>query len=333
MKGAKIKALCLLSGGLDSSLAAKVVRDQGIEVIGVNFIGPFLASGDQVKASAAAAVARSIGIDLRVIALGEDYLEVIRNPRHGYGSNLNPCIDCRIYMLKKVKEMMSQEDASFIVTGEVLGQRPMSQRKDTMRKIEKESGLEGLLLRPLSALALAPTIPESKGWVSRESMLSITGRSRREQMRLAKERKVDGYSSPGGGCLLTDPHFAPRVKDLIDHAMLTEYHIGLLKVGRHFRLPRGSKLIVGRNMVENQVLQSEVRDPDLLMITEDCPGPTAILAGSDASQEWGLGAGIVARYSDGRQGGLVKVRIRSADGEAVEDIKPLSPAKVAQLMI
>jgi tRNA-specific 2-thiouridylase len=329
----RIKAVCLLSGGLDGSLAVRLMQEQGIDVIAVNFVGPFGRCAADVKDSPAQSVARVLGVDLDVVPLGEDYLEIIRNPRYGYGRNVNPCIDCRIYMLRKAREIMEREKASFVVTGEVVGQRPMSQMAGTMRKVEKESGLEGLLLRPLSAQLLPRTVPEENRWVERGVLLGISGRSRKELMRLAEEKGVTGYSSPGGGCLLTDPNFAVRVRDLLEHDTLTFDGVDLLKVGRHFRLPLGSKLVVGRNETDNLRLLALSGDSDTVLTTESCPGPTAILRGSRAGEEEDLAAGIVARYSDGRTEGGVVVRIKSPAGERLADAAPMAAEDARKLMI
>ncbi len=332
--GSKVKALCLLSGGLDSSLAMKLVLDQGVEVIAVNFVGPFCqCSRGSCDGSPASKVAKSLGVRLVVLRMGEDYLEIVRNPKHGYGSNMNPCIDCRIYMVRKAKELMEKEGASFIVTGEVLGQRPMSQRMDAMRKIEKESNLEGLILRPLSAKVLPPTIPETRGWVDREKLLGISGRSRKEQMKLARDWALKGHSCPAGGCLLTDPGFSKRIKDLIEHDSLSLREIGLLRIGRHFRLPQGSKLIVGRNEAENRVLSERVTEGDICIVTDGCPGPTAILRGEKAREEVRLAAGVVARYSDCKDSPSVRMKIKRGSTWESITVKPLSPENVNQLMI
>ena len=329
----RIKAICLLSGGLDSSLAIRLMQEQGIDVRAVNFVGPFgrCAGGD--VDSPAQAVAGALGVDLQTVVLGEDYLEIIRNPRYGYGSNVNPCIDCRIYMLRRAREIMGREGASFVVTGEVVGQRPMSQRADTMRKVEKDSGLIGLLLRPLCAKLLAPTVPEEQGWVDRERLLGISGRSRKELLRLAEEKRVTGYSSPGGGCLLTDPRFAVRVRDLLKHDVLTLDGIELLKVGRHFRLPLGSKLVVGRNEADNIRLLALHNESDTVLTTESCPGPTAILKGARAREEEDLAAAIVTRYSDGRTAGVAAVSITSPTGRRIRDTAPMAADDVEGLMI
>jgi tRNA-specific 2-thiouridylase len=328
-----VSAVCLLSGGLDSALATRLMQEQGIRVIAVSFMLPFRQAADSGEGSAPRRVAASLGVDLLSIALGEDYMEVIRNPDHGYGSNVNPCIDCHIHMLKQAKRIMMTEGASFVVTGEVVGQRPMSQRGDVLRRIAKLSGLEGLLLRPLSARLLEPTVPETKGWVRREALLAISGRSRKELMRLAAEKGITGYSTPAGGCLLTDPAFALRVRDLMTHGMLTLGEMQRLTVGRHFRLPQGSKLIVGRNQADNEALASRVRPADTVLTTPECPGPTAVLSGEEAASEEGLAAAIVARYSDDRHKNLVRIRIVAGDSERVEDVVPLDPEAARRMMI
>ena len=211
-----MKAIALLSGGLDSTLAARVVMEQGVELEALNFVTVFCTCTNRGATCLASQKAvETLGIPLKVFNVSEEYLSVVKHPKHGYGRNMNPCIDCRIFMLMKTKTYMAESGASFIVTGEVLGQRPMSQRKDAMRLIEKEAGLEGLILRPLSAKVLQVTIPEKEGWVDREKLLRIQGRSRKPQIELAENYGIHDYPCPAGGCLLTDPGFAKRMKDLM----------------------------------------------------------------------------------------------------------------------
>src|SRR3990170_2260758 len=213
-----MKAISLLSGGLDSTLAARVLLDQGIELEALNFLTVFCTCTNRGETCLASQKAvQGLGIPLKVFNVSNEYLGVVKHPKHGYGSNINPCIDCRVFMLKKAKQYMEETGASFIVTGEVLGQRPMSQRKDAMRLIEKEADLKGLVLRPLSAKFLPVTIPEKEGWVDREKLLNIQGRSRKPQMKLADDLGIRDYPCPAGGCLLTDPSFAKRMKDLIHY--------------------------------------------------------------------------------------------------------------------
>lgn len=323
----------MLSGGLDSALAADIVKGQGVEVLAVNFIIPFVSMSDLSGQTAAGAVAECLGIELRQVVLGDAYLDVVRNPKYGYGSNVNPCIDCRIFMLHRAKEIMEAEDASFIVTGEVVGQRPMSQRLDTIKKIEKESGLAGFIVRPLSARILAPSVPETRGWVRRADFLALSGRSRKQLMALARARGITGYAAPAGGCLLTDPKYALRVRDLIDHGQLTLRAIAFLSVGRHFRLPGGAKLVVGRNEAENDKLEALAAQCDTVFATEDCPGPTAVLMGEAGAGDKAIAARVVARYSDGRLAGSVRVRTEGPGDRRLEDVIAMDATDVAELMI
>jgi tRNA U34 2-thiouridine synthase MnmA/TrmU len=278
----------------------------------------------------------TLGIPLKVFNVSEEYLEVVKHPKHGYGSNMNPCIDCRIFMLKKTKAYMELASASFIVTGEVLGQRPMSQRRDAMRLIEKEAGLDGFILRPLSAQFLPVTIPEKEGWVDREKLLNIQGRSRKPQMKLADQFGIRDYPCPAGGCLLTDPGFARRMKDLIHHDpnfSLNDVH--LLKVGRHFRFSPRLKLVVGRNEEENQKIQTFLREGDILLKISRFPGPLSLLRGDVSEGEMERAAKIAAHYSKAKH--LEKVEVVCKRGE--EDygrplfVSNISDREVKALMI
>jgi len=297
-----MKAIALLSGGLDSTLAAKMVLEQGIELEALNFLTVFCTCTNRGETCLASQKAvGALGIPLKVFNVSEEYLNVVKHPRHGYGSNMNPCIDCRIFMLKKAKAYMAGVGASFIVTGEVLGQRPMSQRRDAMRLIEKEAGLEGYILRPLSAKFLEVTIPEKEGWVNREELLSIQGRSRKPQIRLAEHYGIRDYPCPAGGCLLTDPGFAKRMKDLMFHApdfYLNDVH--LLKIGRHFRLSPKMKLVVGRNEDDNKKIQTFALEGDILLKTMQYPGPLSLLRGEDNVGGIETAASITLRYSKGK---------------------------------
>src|SRR5574337_754864 len=203
-----MKAIALISGGLDSVLAARIVMDQGFDVVGLYFTSAFSKSYGNEQETHAARVSKAIGIDLRIIDMGQDYIDIVRNPVHGYGKNANPCIDCKIFMLRKAKTVMQEMNSPFVVTGEVLGQRPMSQRRDTLHVIERDSDMRGLILRPLSATLLSPTKAESEGIIEREKLLGISGRSRNVQFQLAERYGISGYSTPAGGCLLTDKNFA-----------------------------------------------------------------------------------------------------------------------------
>ncbi len=288
------KGLILLSGGLDSTLAARVMLEQGIELEAINFSLTFHTTAGWAKK-----VAERLGIKYRSIDITKDYLDILKNPKHGYGKNINPCIDCRIYMLKKAKVLMGEIGASFVVTGEVLGERPMSQHNRAINVIEKESGLKGLIVRPLSAKLLEPSIPEQEGVVDREKLLDIQGRSRKPQMSLADKYKIGDYPAPAGGCLLTDENFTNRLKDLMANDKFTIENIELLKLGRHFRIGKKLKFIVGRNEAENKTILEMAKAGDIVFEPKIVPGPTGILQGS------GIGPGqietsarIVSRYSD-----------------------------------
>jgi len=291
-----MKAIALLSGGLDSILAAKTIQQQGIEVIGVHFKTAF--GHDNKKNALPCVPAEKSGIPFKEADISADFLIILRHPHHGYGSHLNPCIDCKILMLKKSKEMMQGLGAGFVITGEVLGQRPMSQHRRALTIIEKESGLEGILLRPLSAKLLLPTLPEQEGWVDREKLFGLSGRTRRPQMNLAKTLGITDYSNPAGGCLLTDPEFAKRLKDLMTHGTLDMNNVGLLKIGRHFRFSPAAKLVVGRNEKENARLLEFVKEGDYLFMPKDIAGPTALGRGSFDEELIKVSCSIVCRYSD-----------------------------------
>lgn len=332
-----MKAIALLSGGLDSTLAAKIVMEQGIELEALNFLTVFCTCttrGETCLASQKAVDA--LGIPLKVFNVSEEYLNVVKHPKHGYGSNMNPCIDCRIYMLKKAKAFMEGVGASFIVTGEVLGQRPMSQRRDAMRLIEKEADLEGFILRPLSAKFLPITVPEKEGWVNREKLLNIQGRSRKPQIRLAEHFGIRDYPCPAGGCLLTDPGFAGRMKDLIVHEpdfSLNDVH--LLKIGRHFRFSPELKLVVGRNEEENQKITTFSQDGDILLKLSRHPGPLSLLRRDPEAVEIERAASITVRYSKAKD--LEKVEViykqaRENNGRSLL-VSPISDAEIERLII
>jgi len=329
----RTKALLLISGGLDSAVAAKVVLQQGIGLEALNFVSPFCqcrkGCGDLAK------LAEELGIKLHIVPLFEEYLEIVKNPKHGYGSNLNPCIDCRILMFKKAKAFMEKIGASFLVTGEVLGQRPMSQRMEALRLIEKESDLEGLVLRPLSAKFLPPTRAEKEGWIDRELLLSIKGRSRKKQYELAKTYRISSFSCPSGGCLLTDPGFSKRLRDLLKHCSdPTLNDIELLKLGRHFRLSFEAKLVVGRNREENEKIRKLCRSGDLLFEVPSFSCPVSIARGSMSEEDILTSARIEARYSDAPKDGSVEVKCSTFDGKVVTlNVRPASEKELLALMI
>ncbi len=274
-----MKAIALLSGGLDSTLAIKLVKDQGIEVIALNFTSPFCTcTSKNSGCSAAAKSARELGIPLKVIAKGLDYFKIVENPKFGYGSNMNPCIDCRIYIFKKAKELMEEVGARFLISGEVVGQRPMSQTRHTLRLIEKEAGVEDILLRPLSAKLLPPTLPERMGWIDRDKLLSISGRGRSEQIKIAKNNNID-YPCPAGGCLLTDKFIANRVRDLFKFKKDYDLDdIRLLKIGRHIRISKDLKVIVARDENECVKLKNTFDEKrDIIICCVEPKGPYLLI--------------------------------------------------------
>jgi tRNA U34 2-thiouridine synthase MnmA/TrmU len=296
-----------LSGGLDSILATKLILEQGVAVEGVNFLTLFSTSKNEGVQSEAQKAAAKLGIDLRVFNLSQEYLEMVKDPKYGYGKNMNPCIDCRIFMLKEAAEYMKERGASFLITGEVLDERPMSQRRDTLRIIERDSGLKGLILRPLSAKLLEPTIPEKEGWVERQKLLALRGRSRKPQMELAASFGLDDYPSPAGGCLLTDPGFSKRFKELLRYGEPTLNEVQLLKIGRHFRLSPNLKIIVGRDDQENKRLINLSQDGDYLFRVKEFPGPLTLARGFLKEDDLKLTASFTARYSKGKEEEQVQV--------------------------
>jgi len=296
----KKKIVALLSGGLDSQLAVKMMQKQGFEVSAVAIKTPFCdfdcgrGCGFEIRERA-----DTLGVDLKTVYLGDEYIEMLKNPKHGFGSGMNPCIDCRTMMFKAAKQHMEDIGAEFIISGEVLGQRPMSQHGPALRTIEKESDLKGKIVRPLSAGLLAKTEPEVNGLIKRENLGMISGRSRRGQLALAKEYGIEDPPNAGGGCLLTDPAFSLRAKDLFGHTETpTTNDIDLLKIGRHFRLDQSTKLVVGRNHNENEMIKSLALPGDILCEARDHVGPVSILRGENNSDYLDFAAQITLRYSD-----------------------------------
>lgn len=301
------KAVALLSGGLDSILATRMVLEQGIEVHAINFMTTFCTCTRKGCQHAATQAAQTLKIPLKIINTTEEFLGIITKPRHGYGSHMNPCIDCRILTFGKAKIYMQEIGASFIITGEVLGERPMSQRKDAILLIEKEVGLKGLILRPLSAKLFEPTIPEKEGIVDRGKLLDISGRSRKPQISLAKGFGINDYPCPAGGCLLTDPGFAKRIKELMKHDSLNLDDVKLLKFGRHFRLSEAAKLVVGRDEEENKILLSLVSEKDICFKLKDHQGPFSILRGAAGEDSISSAARIVAHHSKFKNEGALRI--------------------------
>jgi tRNA-uridine 2-sulfurtransferase len=331
------KAIALLSGGLDSTLAVKVILDQGIAVEALNFTSPFCTCTSKKSGckSEAVRVAEEFKIPIKVVHKGIDYLEIVRNPKHGYGKGMNPCIDCRIYLLKRAKEYMQETGADFVFTGEVLGQRPMSQRRDTLRVIERESGLEGLLLRPLSAKHFQPTIPETEGWVDREKLLSINGRSRKEQMELAAELDVKNYPCPAGGCLLTEVSFVGKIRDIFDHsAELNPRDFRLLKIGRHFRIGERTKVLIGRNEAENELLERAVQPGEAMLRWGGGHGPLAALTGESSEELLARAGQVLLRYTKAEAGATESITVSCNGSEReISVINSMDEAAVESLRL
>jgi tRNA-specific 2-thiouridylase len=321
-------AIGLISGGLDSILAAQIIREQGIAVIGVSFVTPFFGARAAVQA------AQALGIPLKVLDITARHLIMLRKPKHGYGGNMNPCIDCHALMLREAGEVMESTGGDFLFTGEVLGQRPMSQHKGALRIVERESGYEGRILRPLSAQLLSETIPEQEGKVDRTRLLAITGRSRKQQMELAARYHITEYLTPGGGCLLTDPIFSRRLKDLFAHQDPPQVRdIELLKIGRHLRLSPTLKVVVGRNARDNERIAELLTPADDLLRVEAYPGPHCLIPAGGSRGDIEQAATICVRYSDAPKDAEIAVIWSRAGEERQISVRSCTPAVTAELMI
>lgn len=323
-----MQAIVLLSGGLDSRLAVALMLRQNIEVHGLHFTSVFApgtcGSEDLGEARRAA---DDFGIPLTVEDITDDLIELVKDAPHGLGSGMNPCIDCRIMQLRRARELMPEVGAKFLVTGEVLGQRPMSQRKGAMGVIERAAGVEGLVVRPLCAQVMEPTIPEKEGWVDREKLKGFTGRHRKPQMDLAEELGITDYPNPAGGCRLTEPGFARRVEDLRDNGELSRKNVLLLEVGRHFRLSVAAKLVVGREHDENLRIEELAGENDYLLVARNYPGPTTLGRGEFDEDLLQVAARITARYGKGKTEPEVLVDVcRARTAEML-----LPPAEDAEL--
>ncbi len=331
----QVTALALYSGGLDSILAARLVASLGLKVICVKFVTPFfdyelLADEKEYQQK----VKDAYGLDVVLRDLSENYLALLHNPSHGFGKNFNPCIDCKILMCRRIGEMMDDFGASFLISGEVLGQRPMSQRRDTLRVIERDSAKEGLLLRPLSAKLLPPTTAEERGWVDREKLLDFSGRGRSRQIRLAKEMGIYNFPTPAGGCVLADPVLSDRIAKIYRGDFIVKAcdirvsDIRLLLVGRQFEVAGGGWLILGRNEKENSKIADLAEEGDFLFHMPTRPGPTALLRGAQvklcksslAGASFQDAARLVVRYGKKMEGSgkRVAVEVRDMAGQTME---------------
>ena len=328
----QVKAVALISGGLDSMLAVKVVQEQGIHVEGINFFTGFCVEGHthairkkdkaKPKRNNALWVAEQLGIKLHIIDIIEEYKRVVINPKHGYGAHLNPCLDCKIFMVSKAKQWIKEHDFDFIITGEVIGQRPMSQRKDTMPVISRESGADDVLLRPLCGKNLPPTLPEKQGWINRNELCDFSGRSRKPQIALAEKFGIEDYAQPAGGCcFLTDKSYSVKLSDLWRTRGNKDYELDdimLLKVGRHLRPRENFKMIIAREEGEANFLRG-YRKAFVHLYTVSHNGPLVLIDGEPSDTDLHLAARVTARYSQGRSADSVEVAI-----VCDEDIKKLT---------
>ncbi len=326
-----IKALGITSGGLDSILAALLLREQGIDVFWICFETPFFSSEAAIQS------ARSINIPIRTKDITDPYLEMLRSPQAGYGKNMNPCMDCHALMFHMAGAEMKQTGTDFLFSGEVVGQRLKSQTKNAMRYVEKHSGYDGYILRPLSARLLPETIPEKAGWVDRGKLGDISGRSRSRQIEMAAHFGVTAYPTPAGGCLLTDSNYSRRLRDLMSvQETFEKRELYLLKYGRHFRLAGKVKVIVGKSKKDNQEICSFYRkSADLLIRHASLPGPVVLMpAGCSRERaEAETGAAICAAYSRARTGDTADITITGPEGHRTVQVVTPPAAEFRHLMI
>jgi tRNA-specific 2-thiouridylase len=331
------KALALISGGLDSMLATKLIIEQGAHVEGINFFTGF--TGDhcycfkqlEKEARNAKWVCKQLGIKLHVVDVVTEFKPVLLNPKYGYGANLNPCLDCKLFMIAKAKEWMQQHGFDFLITGEVLGQRPKSQRKDTLPLATEIT--DNRIVRPLSAKLLQTTFPEREGWINRELLCNFSGRSRKPQIRLATHLGFKEFPQPAGGCMLTDENFCKRLQDLLDHRLDKNYNLDdvlLLRIGRHFRINPDLKIIVGRDQVENDFIK-KYQDKYILLQSASYPGALVLLDGKDDAGAIQLAACLAAYFSKGRSAEQVDVAVmKPLENEQTITTVPLAPKEVLQ---
>jgi len=325
----QIKGLGLCSGGLDSILSAMVLQNQGIEVTWICFETPFFSSESARKAS------QQTDIKLITLDITKEYMNMMENPKAGFGKNMNPCMDCHALMFSKAGKILEQKNFDFLFSGEVVGQRPKSQNKNSLRYVEKNSGFEGLILRPLSAKLLAPTIIEQNGMVDRTKLLDISGRSRKIQTQMAKDFGIKEYPSPAGGCLLTDKIFSRRLKDLMDNKKNIDHkELYLLSHGRHFRLDSKTKIIVGRSEQDNKnLIQYLNEDKDILLKHASLPGPDVILMGDASQHNIETAAIILAGYTKSQPGENTNIKIIKQQHETIISVKTIKHLEFKHLMI
>jgi tRNA-uridine 2-sulfurtransferase len=325
----KVKALGLCSGGLDSILAAIVLQKQGIDVEWVSFETPFF-SADKAKKAAG-----MVQIPLMVKNITGIYMQMLKDPNCGYGKNMNPCMDCHALMFRLAGEIMAEKGFHFLFSGEVLGQRPMSQTRPSLKYVEKHSGMRGYILRPLSARKLDETIPEKNGWVDREKLLNIFGRGRKRQIEIAGEFGITDYPAPAGGCLLTDKGYCHRLKDLLEHkGNVSKNELMLLRFGRHFRTPLGTKIIVGRTREDNEnILKYYDPQRDVMMRINNYPGPSVLISDNASEGEHYLAASLCAGYSKLPKKVYVEVTASGTKGKKTLRVLPVNPSDVKHLLV
>lgn len=311
------KGVILLSGGLDSTLSAKILLRQGVELEAINFQTMFGCCKDDARQ-----VAHELGIRFTMIPVGMDYVELVKNPKHGVGKGINPCVDCRSYMFRLAKKLMQTVGASFVVSGEVLGQRPMSQRSDCFDTIEKEADLVGLIVRPLSAKLLEPSLPEKEGVVDREKLYDIAGRSRAGLLKLAKEFGIENPPQPSTGCALTEPEFAKKVKDLFQYGQDEErWQFEILKVGRHLRLDPEAKVILGRELSENEYLEYLHPKGTTLLTPVNFAGPTALLIGPATFERLEVAGRMILSYTKHLPEGRPQIRWENEGSNRILEVE------------
>jgi tRNA-specific 2-thiouridylase len=321
-----MKAIALFSGGLDSTLAIKLVKDQGIDVVAININTGFGSTKERLTHMQN--MCDQVGVEFKTIDIQSEYLQdVLFDPKHGYGKHFNPCIDCHAKMFAVAKRVMEAEGASFLISGEVLGQRPMSQNKNALQTVLNESNCDGLLLRPLSAKRLAPTLAEENGWIDREKLGDIFGRSRKRQLELVKEYGLKDYESPGGGCLLTEESFAKKMVDFIKYDRFEIQDIPVMKHGRHLRLPDGAKLVVGRDKNDNAALEAIENEKFLHLKTLEMNGPHGLLSKNATEADKELAAKIMLTYTKAKENELYSVsfdgaEIQSSPFDSRDALKP-----------
>ncbi|MBN2227536.1 MAG: tRNA (5-methylaminomethyl-2-thiouridylate)-methyltransferase [candidate division Zixibacteria bacterium] len=329
-------AIALFSGGLDSALAILLVMQQNIRVTALTFFTHF---NSEIRDRATGGehpypTAEKFGFTVRLVHLGEPFLDIVRSPKHGHGRNMNPCIDCRIAMLTEAKRYMELVGADFVITGEVLSQRPMSQFRSILNVVERDSGLKGHLVRPLSAQLLRETIPEQNGLLDRTRLGRIAGRSRRPQMELAEQFGLEDFSPPAGGCLLTDVGYSRRLRDFIEHSDTMDFHdVNLLRLGRHFRLDEHTKLIVGRREKDNHGILRNARPGHIILEAQDTGSPIALYISSAGEKHLLEAAAITARYCDARNEKLVMVKCLNENDGRTWTVAPADPEQIKAYII